>query len=97
MTAKGFINRIRRQVGLSTTPPKIAADELQFDPVKGVFYYMPDGGGAPLIVQPRSLSGVVNGSWEEEATLTFYSTILNTVPGTITIVRVGSCRVVNRS
>ena len=89
MTAKGFINRIRRQVGLPDAPPNIAADELQFDPVAGVFYYMPDGGGAPLIVQPRSLSGVVNGSWEEEATLTFYSTLLNTVPGTITIGRVG--------
>ena len=89
MTARGFINRIRRQVGLPAAPPNIGADELQFDPVAGMFYYMPDGGGAPLIVQPRSLSGVCNGSWEEEATLTFYADVLNTVPGAITLGRAG--------
>ncbi len=89
MSVQGFINRIRRQAGLPTTPPNLAADELQFDPVAGVFYFSPDGGGAPLIVQPRSLSGVANGAWEDEATLTFYPDILNTVPGVITITRHG--------
>ncbi len=89
MSVQGFINRIRRQAGLPTTPPNLAADELQFDPVAGVFYFSPDGGGPPLIVQPQSLSGVASGGWEEEATLTFYQDVLNTVPGVITIGRVG--------
>ena len=89
MSVQGFINRIRRQAGLPTSPPNLAADELQFDPVAGVFYFSPDGGGPPLIVQPQSLSGVATGGWSEEAALDFHKDVLNTVPGVITIGRVG--------
>ncbi len=39
MGIQGFINRIRRQVGLSTTPPNLAADEMQIDPATGRIYY----------------------------------------------------------
>ena len=89
MSVQGFINRIRRQAGLPTTPPNLAADELQFDPVAGVFYFSPVGGGAPQIVQPRALSGIIVGGWEEESSLEWNPDPGNTVPGTITVGRVG--------
>lgn len=89
MSLQGMINRIRRQVGLPVGPPNIGADELLLDPKKGVLFFAPDGGGAVQIVQPRSLSGVCSGAWEEEATLSFYADVLNTVPGMVTITRHG--------
>ncbi len=89
MSVQGVINRIRRQVGLPTVPPNIAADELQFDPVAGVFYFMPDEGGVAQIVQQRALSGILNGGWEEEGNLEWNAGPRNTVPGVITLGRVG--------
>ncbi len=89
MSVQGFINRIRRQVGLPATPPNIAADELQFDPVAGLFYYMPDGGGAPQVVQHRMLSGMIIGNWEEEASLEFVPDPMHTFPGTFVVGRQG--------
>ncbi len=90
MTAKGLINRIRRQVGIPTGPPNIAADELQFDPVAGIFYYMPDDGGAPLVSQRRALEGIIAGSWSEESSLSWTPGPMNTAKGVLTIGRIAT-------
>ena len=89
MSIQGFINRIRRQVGVPTGPPNLAADEMQLDPVAGILYFMPEGGGAPQRVQQRALVGELHGNWDEENGLEWNADPRNTVLGTITLGRVG--------